>query len=280
MGTITLDDRDRAVLERLREGDADAESLAERVEYDGEEVDERLPKLAENGLVDSVDGDTYALSDDGVRVLEATPTGAKGNRIDTPPDVETQIQSFDCPPDRAEAIRSAFAFLRYWGTAAESEIIDATYSEYPADFESPTAWWDEFIREHLETLPSIEPPASDGDPWRYADTPTVEKATDDGRAVSGADVTTHTSVKYALEQLELEPAKRTAVREAFDYLLRAETASPQAFENDVYPEFDAGYESAADWWDDVRTVFESLPGVERRDDGSWQYRTSDENDVR
>lgn len=181
MGTITLDEQDEAVLERLRQGDADVEALAESVNADVEYLDDRLPELADNGLVERVD-DAYALTDDGARALEATPIGAKDDRIDTPPAVEERIEAFDLRPDREDALRNAFSFLHYWGEASGTEVIDGVYSENPAGFESEREWWTECVRDRLAELPTIEAPGSTDGLWRYEGTPVVEERTDDGGA--------------------------------------------------------------------------------------------------
>jgi DNA-binding Lrp family transcriptional regulator len=283
MGTITLDDRDRAVLERLREAgtDADVDSLAEAVGVDDDYLRDRLPELADNGLVARTTGDAYELTDDGMRTVEATSVGAKDDRIDTPQAVEERIERFDLRPDREEAVRNAFSFLHYWGEAFGSEIVDAVYSENPAGFESEAEWWDGFVRDRLAELPSVEPPASDDGPWGYADTPVVEKRTDDGRVAPSDDEFERSSVKFALERLDLDDEERRAVRRAFDRLLAEGTVTASEFRAEVYPENEAGRGSASEWWDDcLRPALEALPGVERVDEGEgaerWHYRSTEE----
>lgn len=178
MGTITLDDRDEAVLERLREADADAESLAEHLDLEVSHLRERLPELADNGLVERSDGGRYALTGDGTRALEATGDGSLDDRLDTPPAVEERIRSFGLRPDREAAVRNAFAFLHYWGAASATEIVDAVYAETPAGFDSERAWWDGCVRDRLAVLPAVEPPESDDGAWRYTGTAVVEERAD------------------------------------------------------------------------------------------------------
>ncbi|RDI69787.1 helix-turn-helix domain-containing protein [Halopelagius longus] len=277
MVNITLDERDRAVLERLREGEADVESVAESVSASAAHLRERLPELADNGLVERTGDDRYAVTSNGERVVEASPAGTKDNRIDTPPDVEGEIASFDLPPDREEAVRNAFAFLHYWGAASESEIIDDVYSEDPAGFESREEWA-EFVREHLARLPSVEPPSGDEEQWRFTGTAIVEEPTDDGRNVLGSEDASDSSAKFALERLEMDEDERSAVRAAFGLLVTENEADADGIRDRVYPDHSAGYDSPDDWWDDcVRDAFESLPGVERRDgdEERWQYRQTE-----
>lgn len=273
---VTLDERDEAVLERLREEEADVESVAESVPADAAYLRERLPELADNGLVERTGDDRYAVTSDGERVVEASPAGTNDNRIDTPADVEREIAAFDLPPDEEEAVRTAFAFLHYWGAASESEIVDGVYSESPAGFESRSEWWSELVRERLARLPSVEPPNEDGDPWRFTGTPTVEESPDDGRTVT--EGASSTSVKFALERLELAEDERTAVRAAFGRLMEDGEASADEIRERVYPDHPAGYDSPSAWWDDcVRDAFGSLPGVERRDgdEERWRYRQTE-----
>lgn len=275
MENITLDERDRAVLERLREGDADSEALAESVGADREYLDGRLPELADNGLVERA-GDAYALTDDGERVIEATATGGMDDRVDTPPAVEGRILAFDLPPDQESALRGAFAFLQYWGEATAGEIVDGVYSETPAGFDSPTAWWRESVRDRLAELPRIEPSRSTDEPWRYDGTPVVE-ASGDGRDVAG-EVAGKTSVRFALAELDLDDGARLAVRRVFDLLVEVGEVSAAEAKEQVYPDHDAGYASPTEWWDDcVRPALESLPGVEREngDRERWRYRAVD-----
>jgi predicted transcriptional regulator len=145
--SITIDDRDRAMLEPLRDGAADVESLARAADCSPGYARSRLPDLADNGLVRRADdAGTYAITDSGKRVVAGSPAGAMDDRIDTPPAVEERIESFDLRPDREEAVRNAFSFLRYWGEATASEIVDAVYPENLAGFESRDAWWTEFLR--------------------------------------------------------------------------------------------------------------------------------------
>lgn len=279
MGNVTLDDRDRVVLQRLREGAADVDSLAESVSVDQGYLRDRLPELADNGLVRRASGDGYALTDDGSRVLESTATGERDERVDTPPAVEGRILAFDLPPDREAAVRNAFTFLRYWGEASAGEIVDAGYSESPAGFDDWRAWWTECVRDRLAELPSVEPPHSAGEPWRYDGTPIVERGSADGRDVAGASVTTGTSVKFALERLDLDDEARRAVRRVFDLLVELESVSATEAKEQVYPEYSAGYGSPDAWWDDgVRPALGSLPGVEQVDGEQerWRYRPTDD----
>lgn len=277
MVTITLDDRDREILSRLQQGKADVASLAENVGCDEAYVRDRLPELADNGLVLRVHSDVYTITANGKRTIAASPAGTMDNRIDTPPDVEQTIQSFGLRPDREEAVRNAFAFLHYWGKATEGEIIDAVYSENPAGFPSHQEWWTECIRDHLAELPSVRPASSTGREWRYAGTPTVDEHADDGREAPDTDVASQTSVKYTLEQSDLDEDERDAVRAAFDLLVQEGDASAEEIKKRIYPNHDAGYGSPSEWWADcVAEAFESLPGVEQTnaDRDVWEYRQS------
>ena len=274
MVTITLDERDSAILEVLSRGEADVESLADSASCPPEYLRNRLPELADNGLVQRVD-DRYTVTANGKRAIAGSPAGTMDDRIDTPAAVDREIQSFDLRPDREEAIRNAFAFLHYWGEAVASEIVDAVYSENPAGFESSEEWWTELVREHLADLPLVEPPESTGEPWRYSGTPTVDEVTEDGRLAPDDEPTGRTSVKFALEHSGLTEEERSAVRSTFELLVREGEASASAIEDRVYPDHDAGYDSAAEWWTDcVRDGLGSLPGVERADETGdvWQYR--------
>lgn len=181
MGTITLDDRDEALLRALQDATQVPEALADHVGADSGYVQDRLIDLADNGLVESVENGGYRLLANGQRVLASSPSGTQDNPIDTPDDVEERIQSFDLRPDRAAAVHNVFAYLHYWGSATERDIVDAVYSETSAGFESVDEWWDDCVGTHLRALPRVDAPASSDESWRYTGTPTVEQATDDGR---------------------------------------------------------------------------------------------------
>lgn len=277
MVSITLDERDRAVLEHLREGNADVGSLAQSVDSDPDSLRERLPELADNGLVQQVHDDVYAITDNGKRTIAGSPAGRMDDRIDTPPDVERQIGSFDLRPDREAAVRGAFAFLQYWGDATGGEIVDGIYSEHPAGYPTPQEWWDDCVRDRLADLPLVESPDPDELAWRYAETPTIERPTGDGRDVAGAAVTAGTSARYDLEQSDLGEDERDAIRAAFDRLVRAGDASVDELGAEIYPDHGAGYDSPDEWWREcVRDAFASLPGVERtnEDRDLWAYDPS------
>lgn len=290
MVDVTLDDRDSEILGRLCRGDADVESLAADASLDPEYLRDRLPELADNGLVRRVDGDVYAVTDSGRRAVAGSPAGTLDDRIDTPPEVEAAIEPFDLRPDREEAVRNAFAFLGYWGDATAMEIVDGVYSENPAGFTSPTGWWTELVRERLADLPLVDPPddrgppddpgtaGSTGEPWRYAGTPGVEGSTEDGRDGPDRGVTGGTSVRYTIERAALDDDERAAVRAAFAFLAREGEATAAEIGDEVYPDHGAGYDSADEWWTDfVRGAFERLPGVELLDDDreTWRYSQDD-----
>lgn len=275
MGSLTLDDRDRVVLERLADGDTDVETLAEVVSGEASSLRDRLPELADNGLVRRVDDDRYAITDDGRRTIAASPAGVQDDRIDTPPEVDERIESFELDPEAEEALRGAYAFLVYWGDATAGEIIDGVYSERPAGVASGEEWWTECIRPRLDELPTVGSPAAEWGLWRYTGDPIVERGTADGRRVLGGDSRAHSSVRFALESLDLDDGERAAVRAAVTHLLRHEGATAGELTAQVYPEATGGYETPESWWRDcVEDAFASLPSVECTDAEAdrWAYR--------
>lgn len=281
MVTVTLDDRDREILDRLGRGAADVETLAASAPADPAYLRERLPELADNGLVRRVD-DGYAITDSGERAMAGSPTGRMDDRIDTPPAVEDAIESFDLRADREDAVRSAFAVLAYWGSATESEIVDAVYSEAPAGFDSRESWWAECVRDPLARLPRVDAPAERSDSaavsvdcWAFEGAPAVDQAGGDGRSAAGDDVLSDSSVRAAVAGSDIDDAERSAVRAAFAFLFREGEATADEIRDWAYPDHDAGYDSAVDWWADcVRPALDRLPGVEQSADSpeSWAYR--------
>lgn len=263
METPTLDDADRAVLERLADGPRTA---AELDEFD--DPAERLDALAESGLV--VDGeDGYELTDSGRRVIDAPGDASADDRIDVPDEVEAALEHADLAPDRAAALRGAFAFLSYWGEATPYEIRDAVYSEQPAGYDSSEAWWKGFVREGLADLPGIGP-AGDG-AWRYAGRPGVDDSSVDGRHGPG-------DAKHALESLDLTGDERAAVHACFAFLVDRGEADGEAITDAVYDDHPAGHGSPEEWWERVSDALGELPEV-TTDGGTWRYEEHDGTDA-
>lgn len=287
MGTVKLDERDRRVLALLGTRTRTLGDLADGLDVPRAELESRLADLAENGLVDSRGEGRYARTESGRRVLVASATGADDERVDTSPAVEEAIAAFELRPDEADAVRHAFALLRYWGSVTAEEIADAVFSEAPAGRETPAEWWEEVVREPLSGLPGVEPPASEGEPWRFAGRAEADEPSADGRRVLSRLHPVYGDVKHALESLDLSSDEREAARAAFGFLYRRGEATEAEVGEAVFPAHPAGYDSAGDWWDGVvRDAFEALPGVERidgteggtdgdGDDGGgtrWRYR--------
>lgn len=277
MGTITLDDRDEAILAHLHQGEADVDSIAESVDCGRDYLRDRLPELADNGLVLRVRDDVYEITANGERTITASPAGELDERIDTPPEVNQRIASFDLRPDKEEAVRNAFGFLQYWGTATEGEIIDAVYSENPVGFDESEEWWDECISDLLADLPLVDAAGSDEQEWEFTETAMVDQSAIDGRDTAEDDAPTETSARYALERSDIDEDERTAVRAAFDVLVQEGDANAAELKQRIYPDHDAGYESPDAWWSDcVQETLESLPGVEQTNEsrGLWEYDES------
>lgn len=274
MNTPKLDDTDRAILEGLAEGRSAAD-LAEEFESAGEggrdedvDVDDRLAALAESGLVVPEEG--HELTDSGRRVLDAPGDTSADDRIDVPDHVDRAIERADLPPDRAAAIRGAFAFLSYWGEATAHEIRDAIYSEHPIGYGSSKAWWERFVRDPLADLPDVSAP-SDGETWRYAGRPGVEDPTDDGRhGATDPETTPYASVKHALEALDPRSEEREAVHAVFALLADRDDATGDEIVDAVYDDHPAGFGSVEEWWDRVSALLEELPGVVREGE-TWRY---------
>ncbi|WP_122088778.1 hypothetical protein [Halalkalicoccus subterraneus] len=260
MGTPTLDDTDRTVLERLADGPRTAAELD-----DLNDAPDRLDALAESGLVvGSEDG--YELTDSGRRVIEAPGDASADDRIDVPDEVEAALDRADHPPDRAAALRGAFAFLSYWGEATPHEIRDALYSEQPAGYDSSKAWWEGFARGGLAALPEIEPGE---EAWRYAGRPGLDDPSVDGRHGPDDDAP-YGDAKHALESLDLDGDERAAVHAAFALLADEGEADEERIAA-LHEDHPAGFGSAEKWYDRVSDALAELPGVER-EDGTWRYR--------
>lgn len=165
---VTLTDDHRAVLEALDAADRDVEELAEALDGvdDCEEVTERLHVLRENGLVTESDR-RWTPTEDGRRYLAAPGDGSADQRIDTPEQAETMLETFQLRPDREDAVRSSYVFVRRRGETVRDEIVDAVFEEQPAGYDDPDAWWSDFVATHLASLPGIVRPDEEDEPWRY-----------------------------------------------------------------------------------------------------------------
>lgn len=278
MSSNTLEGLGRAVLETLRGRRADIGTLEEEFDASREELDEQLSQLVENALVVEVGDGEYELTENGERLLNATPVGTHDERIDTPEDVERTIEGFDLRPDEERAVRSAFSFLRYWGDATTAEIVDAIYGEEPAGYGTAAGWWDDCVAQRLAALPDVDPPADGTEEssgsietrWRYVGKAAVEEPDHDGREVRdiGGEAP-FGSVRHGIEELDLTDAERTAARVAFAALSAREGATAEELVDALYDEHSAGYDSTDEWSSWLDETFAELPNVDRREDGRW-----------
>jgi hypothetical protein len=278
--TITLTDEDRTVLAALAEADGPAgvDALLDATEYGRERLRERLAGMADAGLARRAD-EGWAATASGRRAVAAPGDGSADQPIDTPAAVDEAIVGFDLRADREQAVRNAFGFLRFWGEAAASEIVDGVYEENPAGFESRGDWW-EFVREHLAALPGVAQ-VEDGDgedgkreasseTWRYEGV--AGRAEDDGadgRRMLGVDAPT--SAKHALAAQGLSPDEAAAATAALGVLQERGATSEREVTEAVFADHAAGYDDPEDWWRGfLREALRAVPAVERDDDG-WRY---------
>lgn len=137
---MKLEDPDKRVLALLGTQTRSVSTLAADLDVPPEKLADRLAVLADNGLVYDLGDDRYERTESGRRVLVTSAAGTADERIDTTPEIEQAIDEFDLRPDEADAVRHAFAFLRYWGRVTEEEIFDAIYREAAAGRETPEEW--------------------------------------------------------------------------------------------------------------------------------------------
>ncbi len=261
---MKLNERDRRTLALLGTRTLEAADLADDLGVTPAVLRERLAELEDNGLVTERGDGRYERTESGRRVLVASATGAVDERVDTTQAVEAALDGLDVGPAEADAVRHVFALLRYWGAVTEAEIQEAVFSEAPAGRETPAEWWVEVVRGPLASLPGVEAPTEDGEPWRCRGLPEAGEPDTDGRRVLSRVHPVYGDVKHALESLELAPDEREAARAAFGFLYRRGEASEVEIGTAVYPDHAAGYPSIEAWWDGaIRDAFDALPGVVR-----------------
>ena len=262
MTSNTVDELGQAVLEAIAEDRLTGEGLESRLDASRVDLDERLSQLTDNGLIREVSDERYELTENGRRVLAASPAEAFDDRVETPAHVERAIDESSLRPDEEAAVRSAFSFLRYWGEATAAELVDGVYSEVPAGYGSADRWWDECVSDRLESLPNVarSPEETSVERWRYEGPAVIETGSDrDGRNVddpNGAP-SSFGSVRHALEQLELRASERVTARVAFAALFELGEAT---IEELLEHAEDEPIEARAER---LSATLAALPGVER-----------------
>ncbi|SFS96988.1 hypothetical protein [Halostagnicola kamekurae] len=215
MSSNTLDALGRAILETLDEGPTSIDTMEATFDTAPETLESHLQQLIDNALVREAPDGRYELTDNGRRLLRATPTGEYVDRTDIPPPVERAIASFSLPPDEEQAVRTAFSFLAYWGDATTAELVDGCYSESPAGYETPEEWWAHCIEDRLEGVPLVDAPeldlgdadsspssSSDSSPSSSSDssTPSTDSSPSSPRSITTSDSSAVTPVVWTYER--------------------------------------------------------------------------------
>jgi hypothetical protein len=291
---VTLTDDDRVILRALGDADRRVDDLADELDREPDDLKDRLETLYDNGLVHDK-GEGWALTRNGHHLLQSPGDGSADDRINTPEDVEATIESFQLRPDREDAVRAAFAYLRFWAEVTGDEIADDVYDEHPAGHDDPGDWWEDLVAENLAQLPGVERP-DDGETWRYDATKTAgdggvtddagaprpagnarterdAAGSPDGREIDLDDPTDpRGGLKHALETLDATEREREAVLAAAALLRERGTASSDEIAVTVHDRYDAGHGAPETLWEScIRPAFELLPSIERRGDQRWRH---------
>ena len=223
MPNPSLTETDLAMLAELYQDPTDAGILAQDVDIPPEQLSERLAFLAENGLIQKING-IYKLTASGSRVLRTPGDESADNSINAPQSVLWSLQSRGLHADRLDAVLATFAFLRYWGKATAAELKDGIFSEIPLEYETDERWWTEFVRDHLAAVPTIEPPDTENGFWQFTGTPGIADLNEDGWKVvfgRGADAPgRYASATEAMVDMDLTDNERLAVAAALATLQR------------------------------------------------------------
>jgi len=172
MASNTLDDRDRAILERLHGEETDVESLAGTVNASPEQIRERFPRLLDNGLVEQVREDTYALTEDGQRVVAASPLEPRTTASTRPP-TSRRPSSPSTSGRTARRPSGTPSRSSTTGEATAPEIVDAIFPEDPAEYDDSDAWWADLVSDRLAALPSVDAPDSPNGEWQFEEHPSL-----------------------------------------------------------------------------------------------------------
>lgn len=288
MESNTLDDLGRSVLEAIDDRRVGLETLASETEAPRGELDARLEQLLDNALVREVDGGEYERTENGRRVLEATPVGSHDDRIDVPENAERTLEDDSLRADEERAVRSAFAYLRHWGEVTTAELVDGVYSEAPAGYDTAEAWWGCCVRDRLEAVPDVrfDPEETPSGRWRYAGEAVVDTPEDDdGRAVADPASAPPSvgSVRHAIETSALDDSGRTVARTAFEVLCEDGPASAaelvERAVGNLRSETASTVVDAGDLADRLSEIFAASPEVERApgagDGPGWRYAGPD-----
>ncbi|QSG05578.1 hypothetical protein [Halapricum desulfuricans] len=71
---------------------------------------------------------------------------------------------------RRRAVGAALALLRDLESAKRSDFVDALYEEFPAGYDSESAWW-ECVKQGLEQVDRVKPARDGGHIWKYRSVP-------------------------------------------------------------------------------------------------------------
>ncbi|QSG11602.1 Uncharacterized protein HSBGL_1178 [Halapricum desulfuricans] len=71
---------------------------------------------------------------------------------------------------RRRAVGAALALLRDLESAKRSDFVDALYEEFPAGYDSESAWW-ECVKQGLEQVDRVKPARDGGHTWEYRSVP-------------------------------------------------------------------------------------------------------------
>lgn len=87
--------------------------------------------------------------------------------------------------------------------------------------------------------------------------------TEDGRMDAAID--TSPAIEEAITTADLAPDAADAVRAGYAFLRYWGSATGDEIVDAIYPEWPAGFESAADWWEKIGPALAELPDVTRKD---------------
>lgn len=156
----------RMRVDRVEDDDL-ADAAASLTDVEGDRLD-AFVRQAVSQTRDRLDGDAATGIDYDAREQRGTVRpGAEITDLDA---IEVPGWDEELVARRRTAVGAALALLKSEGEAKRSDFVDELYEEYPAGYDSSSAWW-ECIKEGLRQVDRVNPAREGSRIWGFRSTP-------------------------------------------------------------------------------------------------------------